>query len=170
MMVCKSLLIILLIVSLFCLHQCQEPNPDRHEPDPDRHEPDPDRHEPDPDRHEPDPDRHEPDPDHHEPDPDRHEPDPDRYEPDPDRHEPDPDRHEPDPDRHKPDPDHPKGIERCFHKYSIMGEPWQLEYLCCIKKPSICTPVIFPEDCIKCPSLTKDEAPSPSVDATLPHM
>ncbi|XP_019100466.1 PREDICTED: extensin-like [Camelina sativa] len=147
MMVCKSLLIVLLIVSLFGLHQCHEPDPDRHEPYPNRHEPDPDRYEPDPDRHEPDPDR---------------------YEPDPDRHEPDPDRHEPDPDRHEPNPDHPKGIERCFHKY--MGESWQLEYLCCIKKPSICTPVSFPEDCIKCPSLTKDETPSPSVDATLPHM
>ncbi|XP_010516894.1 PREDICTED: uncharacterized protein LOC104792448 [Camelina sativa] len=121
---CKSLLIVLLIVSLFARHQCHEPDPDRHEPDPDRHEPD--------------------------------------------LHEPDPDRHEPDPDRQEPNPDHPKGIERCFHKF--MGEPWQLEYLCCIKKPSICTPFIFPEDCIKCPPLTKDETPSPSIDATLPDM
>ncbi|VVB02371.1 unnamed protein product [Arabis nemorensis] len=58
------------------------------------------------------------------------------------------------------DRDHPKGIERCFH--TQLGEPWKLDFWCCIEEPSHCFPEIEPQLCLKeCPPLRKGPSPSP---------
>lgn len=68
------------------------------------------------------------------------------------------------------DPDHPKGVERCFHKF--MGKPWTLEYLCCVEDPSTCFPEYDKKSCLKhCPPLRKGrKAPPPSPGAIASSM
>ncbi|CAA7042094.1 unnamed protein product [Microthlaspi erraticum] len=58
---------------------------------------------------------------------------------------------------------HPKGYERCVTKF--MGEPWQLEFLCCVEAPTICFAGYLEEAClVRCPPLRKGKGrakPSP---------
>ncbi|EOA12063.1 hypothetical protein CARUB_v10007964mg, partial [Capsella rubella] len=56
------------------------------------------------------------------------------------------------------DYEHPKGIERCFTRF--VGEPYQLEDLCCVEAPWICFAGYLTKECIKrCPPLREGKPP-----------
>ncbi|WZZ49143.1 hypothetical protein YC2023_049250 [Brassica napus] len=64
------------------------------------------------------------------------------------------------------DLEHPKGYERCVRK--MMGEPWTLEFLCCVEDPKTCFAGFLEEACIiRCPPLKK-RGPKPPLKKRAP--